>query len=83
MIWFEYRCTCGVLICALSQEKLDAAIKRHRCKGEEMKQPDEQYEEIARCDRKGKIYQDCDAEDAKREMFGDDSEYLDDDMGDK
>jgi len=27
-----HRCKCGVLIGALTQEKLDAAIKRHKCK---------------------------------------------------
>jgi hypothetical protein len=31
---FRYRCPkCKILIVALTQEKLDAAIKRHKCRG--------------------------------------------------
>ncbi len=52
-----------------------------------MKQTNEQYKEIARRDWERRIYKECDAEDrledAKREMFGDESEYLDDDLGAK
>lgn len=52
-----------------------------------MRQTDKQYEEIARRDFERRVYSECDAEDkledAKREMFGNESEFLDDDLGDK
>jgi hypothetical protein len=32
MKWYSHRCPCGTLICALTEENLERAIKRHWCR---------------------------------------------------